>query len=151
MSSLDSRFNMSSSESESEEVLFDKVVKKCNWCGNTAPLVNNKHYCLTCDSNKVRECTRCHRPFPEMKYFKLNNNRCNSCQKKLDQEKNIRAEKRKVKLQQLEDAEQGTKKFKKPKQTPGAGASDPEFPPESVSEKERKLQGYIPVYAFKNI
>lgn len=51
----------------------------CIWCGdNCKSLVKNK-YCDACKSKCVRECTTCHKPYPSLRFFKLNNNRCNSC------------------------------------------------------------------------
>lgn len=45
-----------------------------------------------------RECSRCHVPYPNKKYFKDNNKRCNACQQKSEREK----EKREQRKKQLE-------------------------------------------------
>ena len=51
----------------------------CIWCGdNCKSLIKNK-YCDTCKSKCVRECTTCHKPYPSLRFFKLDDKRCNSC------------------------------------------------------------------------
>ena len=53
----------------------------CNWCGTTkVKLAENKPYCLECASNSKRECAVCHKPYPNLKFYKKHNKRCNSCQ-----------------------------------------------------------------------
>ena len=53
----------------------------CNWCGTTeVKLAENKPYCPDCTSNCKRECTVCHKPYPNLKFYKKHNKRCNSCQ-----------------------------------------------------------------------
>ena len=53
----------------------------CNWCGTTeVKLAENKPYCLDCASNSKRECTVCHKPYPNLKFYKKHNKRCNSHQ-----------------------------------------------------------------------
>ena len=45
----------------------------CNWCGTTeVKLAENKPYCPDCTSNCKRECTVCHKPYPNLKF-------CQSC------------------------------------------------------------------------
>ena len=65
--------------------------KKCNWCGSVVLLSHGKPYCLPCSSHCYKECIRCHRPFPDKKYFKLNGKRCNSCERKYLKAKSILA------------------------------------------------------------
>ena len=53
----------------------------CNWCGTTeVKLAENKPYCPDCASNCKRECTVCHKPYPDLKFYKKHSKRCNSCQ-----------------------------------------------------------------------
>ena len=53
----------------------------CNWCGTTEiKLAENKPYCPDCASNCKRECTVCHKPYPNLKFYKKHSKRCNSCQ-----------------------------------------------------------------------
>ena len=43
----------------------------CNWCGTTeVKLAENKPYCLDCASNSKRECAVCHKPYPNLKFYK---------------------------------------------------------------------------------
>ena len=47
------------------------VMAGCNWCGTTdVKLAENKPYCLDCTSNSKRECTVCHKPYPNLKFTK---------------------------------------------------------------------------------
>ena len=53
----------------------------CNWCGTTeVKLAENKPYCPDCASNCRRECTVCHKPYPNLKFYEKHSKRCNSCQ-----------------------------------------------------------------------
>ena len=53
----------------------------CNWCGTTeVKLAENRPYCPDCASNCKRECTVCHQPYPNLKFYEKHSNRCNSCQ-----------------------------------------------------------------------
>ena len=53
----------------------------CNWCGTTeVKLAENKPYCPDCASNCKMECTVCHKPYPNSKFYEKHNKRCNSCQ-----------------------------------------------------------------------
>ena len=53
----------------------------CNWCGTTeVKLAENKPYCPDCASNCQRECTVCHKPYPNLKFYEKHSKRCNSCQ-----------------------------------------------------------------------
>ena len=53
----------------------------CNWCGTSeVKQAENKCYCLDCTSNCKRECTVYHKPYPNLKFYKKHNKRCNSCQ-----------------------------------------------------------------------
>ena len=53
----------------------------CNWCGTTeVKLAENKPYCPDCASNCKRECTVCHKPYPNLKFYKKHSKRCNFCQ-----------------------------------------------------------------------
>ena len=52
-----------------------------NWCGTTeVKLAENKPYCPDCTSNCKREYTVCHKPYPNLKFYKKHSKRCNSCQ-----------------------------------------------------------------------
>jgi len=61
--------------------------KTCIWCGEEGVLVPGKKYCVDCDSNKARECVGCHRPYPSLKAFEGNNQKCNTCIKKMQKAK----------------------------------------------------------------
>ena len=53
----------------------------CNWCETTeVKLAENKPYCPDCTSKCKRECTVCHKPYPNLKFYKKHSKRCNSCQ-----------------------------------------------------------------------
>ena len=53
----------------------------CNCCGTTeVKLAENKPYCPECTSNCKRECTVCHKPYPNLKFYEKYSKRCNSCQ-----------------------------------------------------------------------
>ena len=53
----------------------------CNWCGTTeVKLAENKPYCPDCASNCKRECTVCHKLYPNLKFYEKHSKRCNSCQ-----------------------------------------------------------------------
>ena len=53
----------------------------CNWCGTTeVKVAENKPYCLDCACNGKRECAVCHKPYPNLKFYKKHNKRCNFCQ-----------------------------------------------------------------------
>ena len=43
-------------------------------------LADNKPYCPDCASNCKRECTVCHKPYPNLKFYEKHSKRCNSCQ-----------------------------------------------------------------------
>ena len=43
-------------------------------------LAENKPYCPDYTSNCKRECTVCHKPYPNLKFYKKHSKRCNSCQ-----------------------------------------------------------------------
>ena len=63
-------------------------VKRCIWCSSTLQrLEEGKPYCIQCAENCFRECKRCHRPFDDSKYFLLDKDRCNACQRKYSKEK----------------------------------------------------------------
>ena len=53
----------------------------CNGCGTTeVKLAENKPYCPDCTSNCKRECTVCHKPYPNLKFYEKHSKSCNSCQ-----------------------------------------------------------------------
>ena len=53
----------------------------CNWCGTIeVKLAENKPYCPDCASNCKRECTLCHKPYPNLKFYEKHSKRRNSCQ-----------------------------------------------------------------------
>ena len=51
----------------------------CDWCGHKEPLVAGKKYCSDCRRCCVRECTTCHKPYNNLKYFDGDSKRCKSC------------------------------------------------------------------------
>ena len=59
----------------------------CCWCRRVCKLVDGKPYCHACKVDCFRECIRCHRPFPNEKYFSMSHDRCNACSKKYLKEK----------------------------------------------------------------
>ena len=52
----------------------------CNWGTTEVKLAENNPYCPDCASNCKRECTVCHKPYPNLKFYKKHSKRCNSCQ-----------------------------------------------------------------------
>ena len=65
-----------------------RVFRRCNWCGdNNSVLYKDKPYCTDCANHLEKECSACHKPYPDLKYFKLSLHHCNSCQKKMDKSK----------------------------------------------------------------
>ena len=51
----------------------------CNWCGRVIELLEGKNYCDDCYRCCVRECRTCHKPYPSLKYFAPDSERCNCC------------------------------------------------------------------------
>ena len=91
------RLTMASSDSETEIITsFKEVNKACSWCKEYTKLKSGKSYCNECASKMHKECSRCRLPYPEVKYFTIDPNRCNACQLKLEKER----AKRKNKAQQ---------------------------------------------------
>ena len=42
----------------------------CNWCGTTeVKLAENEPYCPDYASNCIRECTECHKLYPNLKFY----------------------------------------------------------------------------------
>lgn len=58
------------------------MAKCCNWCFQKNEMKKDKPYCVLCSKNCFKECSRCHRPFPDKKYFGDNMVRCLACQRK---------------------------------------------------------------------
>ena len=68
-----------------EDLEFKKADKRCNWCDcllSTKRCEFNKWYCKDCEADCVRECTKCHRPFPTLSKFNQSETECDSCFKK---------------------------------------------------------------------
>jgi len=63
--------------------------KKCIWCFGEC---TNKYYCTDCATKCQKECCRCHKPYPDLKYFTKNDKRCDSCEGKNINEKMKRSE-----------------------------------------------------------
>jgi hypothetical protein len=55
---------------------------KCNWCFMKLEEESNKPYCYHCEKIMHKECSTCHRPFPNTKLFTLSNEVCNACRRK---------------------------------------------------------------------
>lgn len=55
---------------------------KCNWCQDELPHGTHLKYCSLCARCCVKECTTCHKPYPNLKYFQHHDHICNSCHKK---------------------------------------------------------------------
>lgn len=87
---------MSDSGSEPSSTDFENVLKRCNWCNKYSELAEGKKYCLKCAKKCYKECRRCHRPYDEPKYFKLDNTRCDTCQTAYLKERERRQAKRKA-------------------------------------------------------
>ena len=69
-------------------------MSKCVYCGDETELIENKKYCEQCSDNMYKECIRCHLPYESEQYFSINEKRCNSCKKKIENEKSKREEKK---------------------------------------------------------
>ena len=54
----------------------------CHWCATKLGVSDCEKYCESCSDNKYKECKRCHRPFPHERFFELDTERCNACQRK---------------------------------------------------------------------
>ena len=55
--------------------------KSCIWCGEDWPkFYKHKPYCVQCASACKRECRTCHKPYPELRFFKNGSDRCNTCE-----------------------------------------------------------------------
>lgn len=92
---MEDTHNMSSDSSGPEN--FDQIVKACIWCGESNPLENNKNYCVACAEKCFRECCRCHKPYPNKRFFRYNDSRCNACQQKLLAERKKREKSSEIK------------------------------------------------------
>jgi len=56
----------------------------CNWCG----IPCNYYYCQACEMNCVKECRRCHKPYPSLHYFPdVNIAHCHTCSRHLEKAK----------------------------------------------------------------
>jgi len=125
--------SFSDSDGNEEQNIVKKI---CNWCGECKMLVANKPYCLDCKLACKKECKRCHRPFPDLKYFSLSNIRCNTCEKKRIAEKEKREERKKS--QQHDDHKTDTLPSK------ADSCLNPSVT-SSVILQNRRI-GYIPIY-----
>lgn len=84
---------------DSTDFELQESQKKCNWCNQKCSLMKGKKFCQKCKDRCEKECTRCHRPYPDAKkYFTKDPTlkRCDSCEKKYQAEK-LRRQKQKVK------------------------------------------------------
>ena len=53
----------------------------CNWCGTTeVKLVRINPIVQTAHPIVKGECTVCHKPYPNLKFYEKHSKRCNSCQ-----------------------------------------------------------------------
>lgn len=123
----------SDSESLSESndsINFEEIIKQCIWCNEAKKLENGKKYCHRCSQNMFRECTRCHKPFPHARFFKINEKRCNSCQQKFLAEKKKREEKSIIQESCLEE-----KSFTEKNPEVGEGISEAESTKTKISPK----------------
>ena len=67
--------------------------KLCNWCNAPDSNVVGKHYCSECSDNCVKECNRCHRPFPSLRYFENEaDSVCKTCKKIYNNQKEKKRE-----------------------------------------------------------
>ena len=61
--------------------------ESCIWCGEDWPkFYKHKPYCVECASACKRECRTCHKPYPELRFFKDGADRCNTCETKRERE-----------------------------------------------------------------
>lgn len=75
----------------------------CNWCTNKLGQTDGKRYCQHCAEKMYRECKRCHRPFPEKRFYELDAERCNACQRKFLREKEKRENQKRQKTSNEEN------------------------------------------------
>ena len=55
--------------------------ERCIWCGEDWPkFYRDKPYCVWCASGCKRECRTCHKPYPELRFFKNGADCCNLCE-----------------------------------------------------------------------
>ena len=69
----------------------EKQTKICCWCKANTSLVENKKFSQLCKDRAYSICKRCKFPFDNESYFQLDQDRCNSCQKKYIKEKEKRS------------------------------------------------------------
>ena len=98
--------------------------KTCNWCKAYTLLVPTKSYCLPCQGKMFRECSRCHFPFPDSKYFTGENRRCVACHKKYLKEKERRKQKQTTTDQQQQQQQQQQQSKKRPRHRQHDGDDD---------------------------
>lgn len=100
---------MSASESDSD--IAQATQSRCIWCNQFCKkLVVGKKYCSTCEGRMFRECSSCHRPHPSPNLFKFDEQRCNSCYKKLEKARLRRQEKKMEALSKANDVVKSTVK-----------------------------------------
>ena len=71
---------------------------RCNWCGSSNTLQNEKPYCRQCSLKCFQECKRCTNPYPNPIFFTKDAFYCNACfaqrekqaEKRLQEQKNNR-------------------------------------------------------------
>jgi len=61
----------------------------CNWC-NTTHSGPSQYFCNECASHCVRECSRCHKPYPSLKYYSPSSPRCRACERFYNKQKDRR-------------------------------------------------------------
>jgi len=67
--------------------------RACIWCHQEYLRQGKKKYCEECNEKCVRECIRCRRPFPDLKWFETENSvRCMTCEGAYQKEKLRRQE-----------------------------------------------------------
>ena len=129
----------------------------CNWCGTTeVKLAENKPYCPDCASNCKRECTVCHKPYPNLKFYEKHSKRCNSCQscyvvaktKKASIENNHRkfgdtTGKRKQYDSDEESASSGEEKEEEEEEEEGAEEEEEEYEVEDDSTKKEDCSNEV--------
>ncbi len=127
----------SNSDSDCEGLVTSFQVKSsaktCAWCKSFKTLIPNKSYCLHCRDRMYKECSRCHLPYPESKYFKDDPQRCNSCYQKLLKERERRRQKQEEQMMQTE-----TQKMqkKRPVKRPAAADTDDSGEDNDVADAE---------------
>ncbi len=143
---------MDFSSSNDEDSTQNTLV--CAYCGEFVnKLVPKRKYCFTCKDKCLKECSRCHLPYDDARFYENEDaRRCISCQKRLERERAKRKAGEKVKKigKSVRGAENKLKQKKKDVKPEDTGyetdiREQVLNPSESTTGKQRKI-GYIPIF-----